>query len=322
MAFPDVPMPGPAPRLESQFVLEAYRQVRRRNRVWLHVLLLFLTLVTTAAVGSRFQFNFDQNLPPFDVDRDWDALLTLWQHPAALVSGLPFALTLLTILFAHEMGHYVACLYYGIDASLPYFLPAPTFTGTLGAFIRIRSPIYSRRQLFDVGIAGPLAGFLFLLPALGVGLAFSKVLPGIGTAGSLSFGTPPVLWLLERAIFPGVHAADLYLHPIARAAWVGVFATALNLLPIGQLDGGHIVYSLFSRRHKLITRLAIAALVPIGVFYWHGWLFWAALLFLFARRHPSIYDRDTIGSVRAKLGWLGLAIFLLSFTLAPIVQRF
>ena len=313
---------GAPPRLESQCVLDAYRQVRRSNRLWLHVLLLALTLVTTAAIGSRFQFNFDQNLPPFDVDRDWDALLTFWQHPAALIGGLPFALTLLTILFAHEMGHYVACLYYGIDASLPYFLPAPTFTGTLGAFIRIRSPIYSRRQLFDVGIAGPIAGFLFLLPALGVGLAFSKVLPGIGAAGSLSFGTPPVLWLLERTIFPGVQTADLYLHPIARAAWVGIFATALNLLPIGQLDGGHIIYSMFSGRHKLITRLAIAALVPIGIFFWHGWLFWAGLLFIFARRHPSIYDRDAIGSARARLGWVGLLIFLLSFTLAPIVQRF
>ena len=139
-----------------------------------------------------------------------------------------------------------------MDASLPYFLPSP-FLGTFGAFIRIRSPIYSKRALFDIGIAGPLAGFVFLLPALAIGLAFSKVIPGIAHQGSIHFGVPVLQWLLEHAIFPGVAAGDIYLHPVARAAWVGMFATAMNLLPIGQLDGGHILYSFFPQRHRTVS---------------------------------------------------------------------
>jgi membrane-associated protease RseP (regulator of RpoE activity) len=205
-----------------------------------------------------------------------------------------------------------------VDASLPYFLPAPTFTGTLGAFIRIRAPIYSKRVLFDVGVAGPIAGFVFLLPALAIGLAFSKVIPGIGHQGTLSFGTPALLWLLERAIFPGTPVSDIYLHPMARAAWIGILATALNLLPIGQLDGGHILYSIVGDRHKLLSRVFTALLVPIGIFFWPGWLVWAVLLLFFGMRHPAIYDPTEIGAGRTKLAVLSLIIFLLCFTLAPI----
>ncbi len=174
---------------------------------------------------------------------------------------------------AHEMGHYLAALYHRVDASLPYFMPSP-FLGTFGAFIRVRSPIYSKRELFDIGVAGPLAGFVFLLPALAIGLAFSKVIPGIQPQSSLQFGTPALQWLLQQAIFPGVAAANLYLHPVARAAWVGMFATCMNLLPIGQLDGGHILYSFFPERHR--PRLAGywgVMLLPLGKFtnWLAGW---------------------------------------------------
>jgi Zn-dependent protease len=258
----------------------------RTNRIWLHVLLFLATLISTSAVGARFTYNFDHNLPAFEPARDLDALWAWWRQPEILVQGLPFSLTLLTILMAHECGHYVACLYYGINASLPFFLPAPTFTGTMGAFIRIRSPIFSRKQLFDIGIAGPIAGFIFLLPAAGVGLALSKVIPGIAETGSLHFGTPLLLRALEQAVFPGYSAHDIYLHPVARAAWVGIFATALNLLPAGQLDGGHIIYALFENRHKWVTRIVIVALLAMGIF-WLGWLLWAIILFFFARRHPA-----------------------------------
>jgi membrane-associated protease RseP (regulator of RpoE activity) len=264
------------------------------------------------------QFNFTHDLPAFDLDRDWGVFLTFWRHPASLLSGLPFALTLIAILLAHEFGHYLACVYYRVDATLPFFIPAPTPIGTMGAFIRIKSAIYSKRVLFDVGIAGPIAGFVFLLPALSIGLAFSKVVPGINHQGSLTFGVPPVLWLLERIIFPGVVPADIYLHPIARAGWVGVFATALNLLPVGQLDGGHILYALSGEKHRWISRAFIAALVPAGFFFWQGWLMWAVLLFLFARRHPAIYDLTYIGRERIRLGLLAVAMFLLCFMLAPI----
>ena len=297
---------------------QALAPARPNQRYWLHGLLFVLTCATTTIVGASMQRNFERNLPFFDVERDFLALGSWLRHPALLLGGIPFSFTLLTILLAHEFGHYIACRYYRVDASLPYFLPAPTFTGTLGAFIRIRAPIYTKRVLFDIGIAGPIAGFVFLLPALSIGLALSKVIPGIVHQGAFTFGTPVLLWLLERAIFPGVATSDIYLHPVARAAWVGILATALNLLPIGQLDGGHILYSMVGERHKLLSRLFTAALIPIGIFFWPGWLLWAVLLLFFGMRHPAIYDPLPLSDGRRKLAWLSLLIFLLCFTLAPI----
>ena len=304
----------------SQFDLDQARPGAGRDlgRIWLHVLLLLLTVLTTSIVGARMQFNFAHDLPTFDLDRDWTVFFTFWRHPAALLGGLPFSLTLITILLAHEFGHYLACVYYGVDATLPFFIPAPTPIGTMGAFIRIKSAIYSKLILFDVGIAGPIAGFIFLLPALSIGLAFSKIVPGINHQGSLTFGVPPILWLLERVIYPGVLPADIYLHPVARAGWVGVFATALNLLPVGQLDGGHILYALTGEKHRWISRTFIVLLIPAGLFFWQGWLMWAVLLFLFARRHPPIYDLSGIGRARLRLGALAFVMFLLCFMLAPI----
>jgi membrane-associated protease RseP (regulator of RpoE activity) len=287
------------------------------GRVWLHVLLLLLTILTTTIVGSRMQYNFVHDLPSFDLDRDWGVFLSFWRQPSMLLGGLPFSLTLITILLAHEFGHYLACVYYDVDATLPFFIPAPTPIGTMGAFIRIKSAIYSKRILFDIGIAGPIAGFIFLLPALAVGLAFSKVVPGINHQGTLTYGVPPVLWLLERWIYPGVLPADIYLHPVARAGWVGVFATALNLLPVGQLDGGHILYALAGEKHRWISLAFIVMLIPAGFYFWYGWLFWSAVLFFLARRHPAIYDLTDIGRGRVRLGLLALAMFLLCFMLAP-----
>jgi membrane-associated protease RseP (regulator of RpoE activity) len=290
-----------------------------KTRLWLHLLLLVMTMFTTTLVGAHMQYNFSHNLPFFDVDRLTDIFTLGLRSPELFFAGLPFSLTLLTILMAHELGHYLACVYYDVDATLPFFLPAPTpFTGTLGAFIRIRSAIYSKRILFDIGVAGPLAGFVFLIPALGVGLAFSKVIPGINHQGSIQLGTPALEWLLQRWIFPGVPAADIYLHPVARAAWVGMFATALNLLPVGQLDGGHIVYALLGRSHKWITQTFLLALLPMGR-WWSGWWFWAALLFFFARKHPPLHDQTEIGGERVRLGILALIVFVLCFSITPII---
>jgi hypothetical protein len=308
--YPSAPANGAHPQVIAA--------ARPRQRYWLHALMFAMTLSTTTIVGARMQYNFDHNLPFFDLDRDMAAFASWWRDPAALIQGLPFSLTLLTILLAHEFGHYLACVYYRVDASLPYFLPAPTFTGTLGAFIRIRGPIFSKRVLFDIGVAGPIAGFVFLLPALAIGLAYSKIIPAIAHAGAFSFGTPALLWLLERAVFPGAATSDIYLHPVARAAWIGILATALNLLPIGQLDGGHVLYSIAGDRHKLLSRVFTALLVPIGIFFWQGWLVWAVLLLFFGMRHPAIYDPSELDSGRRKLAWLSLIIFLLCFTLAPI----
>lgn len=292
--------------------------VYRPKNIWAPVLMFLLTLCTTTLVGTHMQYNFNHNLPFFQIEDGFDIFLLGIRHPRLLWTGLPFSLTLLTILMAHELGHYLTCVYYGVDATLPYFLPAPTpFTGTLGAFIRIKSPMYSKRILFDVGIAGPLAGFLFVVPALAIGLAFSKVLPGINQQGSVQLGVPTLLNGLQQLIFAGVPASDIYLHPVARAAWVGMFATALNLLPVGQLDGGHIIYALLGKWHKWVSWTFLAALIPMGLL-WNGWWFWAVLLFLFARRHPPVYDETDLGRSRRQLGMLALVVFLLCFSFAPI----
>jgi membrane-associated protease RseP (regulator of RpoE activity) len=290
------------------------------ERYWLHILLFAITLFSTTLVGSSLQSDFNRNLP-FDVEHYLYAFVNVWSHPALIWQGLPFSLTLLTILLAHESGHYLACLYYGVDASLPYFLPAPTLMGTFGAFIRIRSAIYSKRVLFDIGVAGPLAGFVFLMPALAVGLAFSKVIPGIAHQSNIQFGTPGLLWILQKAIFPGVPAADIYLHPVARAAWIGILATALNLLPIGQLDGGHILYALAGDRHKMLSMIFIAALIPLGIFSgWWPWCIWAVALFILARRHPVIVDAAVLSPGRKWLALTALIVFLLCFTVAPVLE--
>jgi len=308
-SYPTPPTNGTAARFRSGR--------RRPRRYWLHLGLFALTLFTTSVVGASMQHDFQRDLP-FQAEHNFEAFLQVGTNPGLLLHGLPFSLTLLAILLAHEFGHFLACMYYRVDASLPYFLPSPTLTGTFGAFIRIRSAIYSKRVLFDIGVAGPIAGFVFLLPALGIGLAMSKIIPGIAHQGTFTFGTPALIWILQKLVFPGIPTSDIYLHPVARAAWIGILATALNLLPVGQLDGGHILYSLVGEKHKLLSRLFIAVLVPIGAFFWYGWLFWAVVLFLVGTRHPIIYDSSALGRERKRLGWLALAMFLLCFTLAPI----
>ena len=299
---------------EAAYVVSA---PRTRERYWLYALLFLFTLLTTCLVGAAMQFDFDRNVP-FDLEHSLELWGFFWDHPGALLNGLPYSLTLLLILLAHEFGHYGASVFHQVDASLPYFLPSPIL-GTFGAFIRIRSPIFSRRALFDIGVAGPLAGFIFLLPALAIGVAFSKVLPGIALAGSHSFGTPTLQLLLERLIFPGVPAGDIYLHPVARAAWVGMFATAMNLLPIGQLDGGHILYSFFPERHRTVSKGLCILMLPLG-FFWKAWFIWAVILWWLGRRHPAIYDSAELGRGRAQLAWLALAIFLLCFTYQPFAD--
>jgi membrane-associated protease RseP (regulator of RpoE activity) len=288
------------------------------RRLALHVTLLLLTFFTTTVVGVVLTHSFQAGRP-VDLDQYVAILSIVRAHPLVLLDGIAFSLTLMTILLAHEMGHYFACRYYGIDATLPFFLPAPTPIGTLGAFIRIRSPIYTRRALFDVGIAGPIAGFVLLLPALAIGIAESKVIPGIANQGDLVFGVPAVQRALEWLILPGVRSSDIYLHPVGRAAWVGILATALNLLPIGQLDGGHILYSFVGRWHKYLSRVFVSAMAVFAIttHVW-SWLVWAVLLFFFALRHPAIYDVSNMGANRVKLGLVALAIFLLTFTLVPI----
>jgi membrane-associated protease RseP (regulator of RpoE activity) len=287
------------------------------TRRWaLHWLLFALTLATTTLAGAVFASSFQAGRP-LDYDQYLNVFSTLQSRPALMVDGLAFSLTLLTILLAHELGHYFACRYYGIDASLPYFLPFPPPIGTLGAVIRIRSPIYTKQALFDVGIAGPLAGFAFLLPALAIGIGESKIIHGIAERGDFTFGVPLIERFFEWIIFPHTRPSDILLHPVARAAWVGTLATALNLLPIGQLDGGHILYAFFGRYHKLLSRIFVAALLPLGLFSL-SWLVWAVVLFFVALRHPVIYDETKLDRNRTVLGLVALAILALTFTLVPL----
>ena len=170
-------------------------------------------------------------------------------RPEILVYGLPFSVTLITILLAHEMGHFLACRYYGIRCTPPYFIPLPiSMVGTLGAFIRIKSRFQHKRALFDVGVAGPLAGAVFVIPALVVGISMSKLIPKGGVTGDMSFGEPIIFRWIGRVVLgysPG--SQDMIAHPIAMAAWFGLLATSLNLLPIWQLDGGHIAYAILGR---------------------------------------------------------------------------
>jgi len=284
----------------------------------LHWLLFGLTLCSTTLVGVVLTDTFQANRP-LEIEQYLNVFATLEARPVLLLDGLAFSLTLMSILLAHELGHYFACRYYGIDASLPYFLPFPSPIGTLGAFIRIRSPIYTRQALFDVGIAGPLAGFAVLLPALAIGIGESKIIPGIAARGDLTFGVPAIQRIFEWLILPGARSGDILLHPVARAAWVGLLATALNLLPIGQLDGGHILYAFAGRWHGRLSQLFVVGLVALAlVTHVWSWLVWAALLFFFALRHPVIFDGTRLDKTRVGLGLGALVIFLLTFTLAPL----
>jgi membrane-associated protease RseP (regulator of RpoE activity) len=296
------------------------RTLAGQPRLWLHIALFLATLFTTTALGARLQYNFANQLPPFDLEHDLAAFADAFREPRLLVDGLPYALALMLVLLAHEAGHWFACYYHGIDASLPYFLPAPTFIGTFGAFIRFRSAVKSRRELFDVGVAGPLAGFLFVIPVLGIGMALSRAVPGIGQQSEIRFGSPLLMRLIEIWLFPGVPPEDIYLHPVARAAWVGLLATSLNLLPIGQLDGGHLVYACFGERHRAISTAAIAAMALLGFLYWPWWV-WAALLFFIGRKHFHVYDVAPLGPGRRRVFLLVLVVFALSFIPAPVLYN-
>jgi membrane-associated protease RseP (regulator of RpoE activity) len=311
------PTPAELSRSGALFEVLAGDRIRPHHRYWLHALLLLLTFVSTSVAGAGFARNFAEGRP-FDFGTELEGYLRIWHDPSYLLSGLPFSITLLGILMAHEMGHYLAARYYHVDATLPFFIPVPTLIGTFGAFIRIRSAILSKRILFDIGIAGPLAGFAVLVLPMAAGVSLSKVVPGIADHGELVFGTPLILRLFEWAILPGTPVSDIYLHPVARAAWVGVLATALNLLPIGQLDGGHILYSFLGERTRLLSRIFIGVLVLMGFFFAWSWFFWAAFLLLFGMRHPAIFDPSPLGPVRSRLGIAALIILILSFTPTPI----
>jgi Zn-dependent protease len=296
-----------------------------RPRWWLYGLFLLLTLISTTVVGARLEFNFLHHQPAFSLSDDSLPLFPIaWiaQHPANLLLGLPFSLTLMVILLAHEMGHYLYAQHYRVYATPPVFVPCPYLSlfGTLGAFIRIKSSIPSRAALFDIGIAGPIAGFIPACVALVCGLSLSRpIAPALASATTeqIQLGFPLIFHLAARLLNVGVPLSALSLHPVAAAAWVGMFATALNLLPCGQLDGGHIVFSISPRMHHWISLLTIVAMVPIGDYLWLGWFIWAVLLTI-TRRHPRVPRNPEVSGGRRILGVCAALILVLTFTPAPL----
>jgi membrane-associated protease RseP (regulator of RpoE activity) len=292
-----------------------------RRPLWPAAILFVVTLWTTLAAGSLFAVSYAHNSARAIGDENLFTLpLLLIRHPHLLLLGIPFAFTLLGFLIAHEMGHYLACKYYGVECSYPFFLPSPFLFGTFGAVIKIRSAITTRRAIFDIGIAGPILGFVVVVPLLAYGIAISKIVPGAQEDSGIIFGIPALMRFFIAMFHPGADASSVLLHPIARAAWFGLLATALNLLPVWQLDGGHIIYSQTPERHQRISLAVALFLVFLGIRYWYGWAFWGIILLVLSLRlrHPPLYDRwQPLDASRKLMSIVALAIFLLCFTLMP-----
>jgi membrane-associated protease RseP (regulator of RpoE activity) len=284
-------------------------------------LLFFLTLCTCLVAGTQFATAYAQN-QAFSSDEFLRSFTLFYKNPLALAAGLPFALALMTILLTHELGHFFACRYHHIRATYPFFVPFPNLNGTFGAFILIRSPILTNRALFDVGASGPLVGFAFAVPALVYGALHAKFVPGLADPAhaELIYGTPLLLRFLDALLHPGISPDALLLPPIGRAAWVGLLLTSLNLVPVAQLDGGHILRSLNPRLHWFSSLLLPAGFVALGLLhFWEGWYFWATMILAmrFLRVAP-IYDPAVLDSSRRWGALLALLIFLLSFMPAPL----
>jgi membrane-associated protease RseP (regulator of RpoE activity) len=301
--------------------------VRSYFREYALPLLFFAaSVVTTTATGARFMHNFIAGTPPVAQDADlwpWDWLAA---HPRMFISGWTFSASLLGILLIHEFGHYFACRVHRIRATLPWVLPAPTLSGTAGAIIRIKSRIPTRDALMDVGIYGPLPGYVASVIAIATGFILSRPAPLNTPESIVRFGGEPLTLRLVHSLLahwrPAIPSFDhLTLHPILLAGWIGLFITSLNLIPGGQLDGGHILYAISPRLHRMSTRALPIALLIAGVLYWAGWILWALILLIPAMRHPKVPVEFALSPVRVVLGVSALAIFLLTFTPTPFYDN-
>ena len=286
--------------------------VAQPSRVWINVVLFAATVLATLLTGAINEVG--QTVPERLI------LPALLRQPLLLLTGVPFALTLMSILLCHEMGHYIVGRRYNAPVSLPYFIPMPFFGlfGTMGAVIVQRAPFEDRRSLFDIGVAGPLAGLVVTLPLLVYGLATSKV--GPIPPGSLMEGNSilylAIKYLIFGKVLPG-NGLDVSLNAVAWAAWGGLLITSLNLLPVGQLDGGHILYALLGKRAWPVATGVVLLLLAMG-FLWSGWFLWAILILVFGVRHPApLNDLSPMGFKRALVGVGVLILFMLTFTPIP-----
>lgn len=288
----------------------------------LPILLLAVSVLTTTANGARFMQNFLQGMPPVVRDSDLWPWGWLAQNPDFFLTGWSFSATLLGILLVHEFGHYFACRAHGIKASLPWVLPAPTLSGTAGAVIQIKSRIPSRRALMDVGIYGPLTGFIVSVFAVAAGFVLSTPAAAGAPRAIVRFGgEPPAIRILHALLVqwdPSTPSFDnITPHPVLVAGWIGLFITSLNLVPGGQLDGGHVLYSISPRLHRLATALLPFLLFIAGAIFWVGWILWGVFLLVPAMRHPKVADDTPVNPARVLLGLIGIAIFLFTFTPTP-----
>jgi len=278
---------------------------KRKSSPYVNIFLFALTLLTTLLVGTLQQ---DPSL--------WGRWTELFSK---LYLGVPFSFTLLLILGSHELGHYFLAKRHRVDATLPYFIPFPhPLVGTLGAFIKIRSPIPSQKALMDIGVAGPLTGAIVALPLTIIGLKLSSFVPTVSQPENLHIGES-ILFKFLTILFKGSppKGYDLLLHPMAFAGWLGFFVTALNLIPIGQLDGGHIAYSMLGKKHRIIARISILLLVLLG-FKWLGWWTWAFLVFIIGIDHPApLNEVSPLDRKRKALGIIALVLLVLTFIPVP-----
>jgi Zn-dependent protease len=310
------------------------RPIARRppERWWIHILLGLATFLTTTAAGAYFAGRNPFQMA-FIPAGPIGVPIPIRIFPTDLLPGLVFSVPLLCVLLAHELGHYLLARKHGMNVSPPYFIPSPHWInviGTFGAFIRLRSAVVNRIVLLDVGMAGPFAGFLLAIPLVIVGLLLSQPMPevmgGAPSRYAVMFGPQPI-WLGGSLLFEWMdrlvagQAGFLILHPLAFAGWLGLFVTALNLFPLAQLDGGHILYSLVGERQRYLAGAFLLALLALG-FVWRGWWIWAALILVLGRgsiRHPSVFDPEVpVAGVRRALGWLCVLVFVLTFVAIPI----
>ncbi len=310
-----------------------FEPAERRERWWLHILLLGATVFSTVVAGSLLMGHWPIGFQPLPLFSGWWVPIPVAVHAGELVPGLPFGLALVGVLAVHEAGHYYAARHHRISVSPPFFIPLPPYLsviGTLGAFIRLRSPVLSRSTLLDVAVSGPLLSFLVSLPLVWWGLAHSRVIAVVNapTEYLVPFaddrfwlgGSLAMSWLTRLVLdLPGVgHVVEM--HPIAFAGWLGLFVTALNLLPISQLDGGHLLYALLGSRQRLAAWAFFLALIPLG-FLWAGWWLWAVLVAGVGRgriRHPPLYNSELgPGAVRVAVGLAAVLAFVLCFVPVP-----
>jgi membrane-associated protease RseP (regulator of RpoE activity) len=288
---------------ENQVILHLIRPGYKSVKVfpWTNLILFLLTVITTLAAGAMMEGK------------------NIFSDPFLILKGWSFAVPLLAILLCHEFGHYIESRKSGISVTLPYFIPGPTILGTFGAVIRSKSPFKNRRDLLDVGAAGPIAGFVVAVVVVILGLSYSQVVEKV-PGGGFSLGDSLIFKLLSFLVLKKIpEGHDVLLSSTAFAGWAGILVTMLNLLPIGQLDGGHIIYALLGKMQKKIALVAVLTLIPLGIFLWPGWLVWVVLILIIKLGHPpTLNDQIPLDFKRKIIGWTAMFIFILSFTPVPI----